>query len=389
MSTSPHKKLPEPLAQDESNLSIHQGLDQFKSWAASIKNATEHSVQNNGSTKAEFANLCPLILCGPQNSPHEHWPKELSNSEGAEYIEFSLREFSALKTFPSAQHPYVSICDWVMYRLQKRLSKLNHPQKMVVWLHDLDRVSFEQQESLLPLCKLNFVQKDADVCGDKNHKTPIIFLIFSARASYRLSDGWTKSAHIVEVWQGLVNCEKLATHHDGVCALALTATGVELVPIQVAIYKGKPACIATSNLSKSLEEQAQIAYSVLRKSANRFGLSDELLSELTIHVHLGTGNIHKQGSSAGLAIFIAMYRELLRSVLKSAVEEKTIAACGELDLEGNIHAVDGVAEKMWAAVNCGIEEFYYPTKAVFPKHFEVPKVLIAKSVKTVEALALP
>jgi ATP-dependent Lon protease len=73
-----------------------------------------------------------------------------------------------------------------------------------------------------------------------------------------------------------------------------------------------------------------------------------------LHVNVvGGGNI--DGPSAGLAFFLALYSALTRRPLP-----QDVAVTGEVSLAGNVRAVGGVVEKLYAARAAGMRAIVLP-----------------------------
>ncbi len=79
-------------------------------------------------------------------------------------------------------------------------------------------------------------------------------------------------------------------------------------------------------------------------------------SDFDLHVNvIGGGNI--DGPSAGLAFFLALYSALTKTPLP-----QDIAVTGEVSLTGNVRAVGGVVEKLYAARSTSMRAFVLPAE---------------------------
>jgi ATP-dependent Lon protease len=77
-------------------------------------------------------------------------------------------------------------------------------------------------------------------------------------------------------------------------------------------------------------------------------------ADFDIHVNVvGGGNI--DGPSAGLAFFLALYSALTKTALP-----QDIAVTGELSIAGNVRAIGGVVEKLYAARQAGMRAIVIP-----------------------------
>jgi len=307
--------------------------------------------------------LKPILLCGPYGGVWDAWPKWLCEQKNFEVFSCSLLADKDLALL----HQTIQNC----LESQKTRGGIN-----LLYITDCDRCDAITQKILVQvitnLYASNLLTKDVPT------QSPPL-LVLKARARYRVTEELLNLCLVCEHYlpwnldklnalskQGVLN----STESKTVLAPALCGDGVELIPLQVAVYEGRPACFVTSNLSGPLAEQGQIAYSLLRKYNSFWGYSTELLASLTVHIHLGSARIAKQGTSAGLALFFAIIIELDRYVQAQGMGENsgpprppalleslvnyikqirshnnTICASGELDLTGQVGGVDGWIEK--------------------------------------------
>jgi ATP-dependent Lon protease len=126
--------------------------------------------------------------------------------------------------------------------------------------------------------------------------------------------------------------------------LAWTELGGSLLPVEIALIKGKGELLLTGNLGDVMKESAQTALSFLRANTDAFGVPEDFCRETDIHIHVPEGAIPKDGPSAGITIAAA---------LLSAVTGRTIkqgyAMTGEITLTGRLLQIGGVKEKVLAA----------------------------------------
>jgi len=114
----------------------------------------------------------------------------------------------------------------------------------------------------------------------------------------------------------------------------------------------------TGNLGKIMQESISVVHTAIWNI-----LSEDKLKLLKIdinpnsnlHLHCAETATPKDGPSAGVAISVAM----LSCILKIPVKNN-IAFTGEIDLNGNVHPVGGIKEKMRGAFVAGITKVFCP-----------------------------
>ncbi len=153
-------------------------------------------------------------------------------------------------------------------------------------------------------------------------------------------------------------------HHDTasdekktgvVTGLAWTPVGGEILKIEVTQMDGKGKLILTGSLGDVMKESAQIALSLLR---SRLGTKISLpFDRLDYHIHVPSGAIPKDGPSAGVALFTALY-----SLMENKPVDSKTAMTGEITLSGNVLPVGGVKEKVLAAHRAQVRRVLIPEK---------------------------
>jgi len=139
--------------------------------------------------------------------------------------------------------------------------------------------------------------------------------------------------------------------------LAWTPVGGDILFIEATRVPGNGKLILTGQLGEVMKESAQAALSLVKSRAHELGLSQELFEKNDIHVHVPAGAIPKDGPSAGVAMFTALYSAFSERIVKS-----DIAMTGEISLRGLVLPVGGIKEKVIAAARAGIKTVLLPAR---------------------------
>ena len=139
--------------------------------------------------------------------------------------------------------------------------------------------------------------------------------------------------------------------------LAWTPVGGDILFIEVTRIPGRGNLILTGQLGDVMKESAQAALSLIKGRAETLGLTLELFEKSDIHIHVPAGAIPKDGPSAGVAMFTALY-----SLLAGKAVKPDIAMTGEISLRGLVLPVGGIKEKTVAAARAGIHTVCLPAR---------------------------
>ena len=106
-----------------------------------------------------------------------------------------------------------------------------------------------------------------------------------------------------------------------------------------------------------MQESVSIAWSSLKKEAYLRGLDLSFFDEETVHIHIPEGATPKDGPSAGITLFTALW-----SMYRQETIKPRLAMTGELTLTGRVMPIGGLKEKILAARRNGIKEIIIPIR---------------------------
>ncbi|MGZ5054045.1 MAG: endopeptidase La [Methylobacter sp.] len=151
--------------------------------------------------------------------------------------------------------------------------------------------------------------------------------------------------------------------------LAWTPVGGDILFIEATRLPGDGKLILTGQLGDVMKESAQAALSLVKSHALELGLSPEIFKINDIHVHVPAGAIPKDGPSAGVAMFTALF-----SAFSERIVHSDVAMTGEISLRGLVLPVGGIKEKVIAAARAGLKTVMLP--ALNKKDFdEIPEAV--------------
>jgi ATP-dependent Lon protease len=136
-----------------------------------------------------------------------------------------------------------------------------------------------------------------------------------------------------------------------VTGLAWTSVGGDILFIESLISKGKGTLTLTGNLGTVMKESATIAMEFIKSNADMFGISQDVLQNYNIHIHVPEGATPKDGPSAGIAMLTSLVSVFTQKRIK-----KNLAMTGEITLRGKVLPVGGIKEKILAAKRANIKE---------------------------------
>jgi len=139
--------------------------------------------------------------------------------------------------------------------------------------------------------------------------------------------------------------------------LAWTPVGGDILFIEATRMKGKGNLTLTGKLGDVMKESATAALTYLRANADKYGIPEDFHEKYDTHIHVPAGAIPKDGPSAGITIFSALFSLYTDRCLKN-----NLAMTGEITLRGLVLPVGGIREKVIAAKRAGINSVIMPEK---------------------------
>lgn len=139
--------------------------------------------------------------------------------------------------------------------------------------------------------------------------------------------------------------------------LAWTSMGGDVLLIEAEALPMKGEMKVTGQLGAVMQESVSIAWSSLKKEAYLRGLDLDFFDEETVHIHIPEGAVPKDGPSAGITLFTALW-----SMYREETIKPSLAMTGELTLTGRVMPIGGLKEKILAARRNGISEIIIPER---------------------------
>ncbi|MBN2425215.1 MAG: endopeptidase La [Calditrichaceae bacterium] len=139
--------------------------------------------------------------------------------------------------------------------------------------------------------------------------------------------------------------------------LAWTPVGGDILFIEATSMPGKGNLSLTGKVGDVMKESATAALSYLRTHAKEYGIDEKFYEKFDTHIHVPAGAIPKDGPSAGITMFCALYSLYTGRKLKD-----NLAMTGEITLRGMVLPVGGIREKVIAAKRAGVNTVILPEK---------------------------
>ncbi len=134
-----------------------------------------------------------------------------------------------------------------------------------------------------------------------------------------------------------------------------TPSGGDIMFVEAVLMPGKDELVLTGQLGDVMKESARAALSYAKKNAAGLGVSDAMLRDKEIHIHVPAGAVPKDGPSAGVTMATA-----LLSALTGRPTRHNVAMTGEITLRGAVLPIGGLKEKVLGAARAGITDIVLP-----------------------------
>ncbi len=141
-----------------------------------------------------------------------------------------------------------------------------------------------------------------------------------------------------------------------VTGLAWTPTGGSILFVEALRVPGEKGFKLTGKLGEVMRESAEAALTLARKYSYERGVQPDFWDKGFIHLHVPSGAIPKDGPSAGITMFVALY-----SLALGLKVPPDVAMTGEITLRGKVLPVGGIKEKVLAADRAGIKKVLLPS----------------------------
>lgn len=134
-----------------------------------------------------------------------------------------------------------------------------------------------------------------------------------------------------------------------------TPMGGDIMFVEAGVARGDGGLILTGQLGDVMKESGRAAWSFAKAHHTEYGISEDRLKGMEVHIHVPAGAIPKDGPSAGITMATSLI-----SVLSGRPVRRDLAMTGELTLTGRVLPIGGVKEKVLGAIRAGISTVLLP-----------------------------
>ena len=154
----------------------------------------------------------------------------------------------------------------------------------------------------------------------------------------------------------IIKDEKRSAPEVGVVSgLSYSTVGGGVLSIEVNKVLGDGKIILTGRLGDVMQESAKAALSAVIGISGEYGIDSSIFRQNDIHIHVPEGAVKKDGPSAGSALATAIYSSIANKRV-----DNNLAMTGEITIRGNVLAIGGLKEKLFACVRAGIQKVLVP-----------------------------
>jgi len=139
--------------------------------------------------------------------------------------------------------------------------------------------------------------------------------------------------------------------------LAWTPAGGEIIFVEATKMPGKGNLILTGHLGEVMKESAEAALSAIRSRSRELDLAEDFFLKQDIHIHVPAAAIPKDGPSAGITMYTALF-----SLVTGRPVQSEVGMTGEITLRGQVLQVGGIKEKVLAAKRAGLRAMVLPER---------------------------
>jgi ATP-dependent Lon protease len=140
---------------------------------------------------------------------------------------------------------------------------------------------------------------------------------------------------------------------NGLYASTQGTGGITIIEVHITPSDDRLSLTLTGSQGDVMKESMKCAKTLAWNLLTQ--IQKDKIGKYGLHIHCPMGATPKDGPSAGCAITLAIYSRLTDTLIKN-----DIAMTGEINLDGNIHAIGGLEAKLFGAYNAGAKVVLIP-----------------------------